>query len=483
MSQAAYDRLSFQDNTFLAFETPTSHMHVSSVATFEVGSLCTPEGGVDIERIRTYVGSRLHLMPRYRQVIRYIPVENHPVWVDDETFNLQYHVRHSCLPQPGTDAELGLLCARIMSQKLDRSKPLWEMWVVEGLDEGRRFAIVNKIHHCMIDGMSGVDLMRVLLSVEPKTTCEPAPSWAPRIPPSRVALVTDAALRWASGPLSLMWNAAGIARDALDPHSALRDRLRAVGQTLQSGAHSVAKTPLNGPIGPHRRFERREMALSDVRAVRQVLGGSVNDVVLASVAGGLQRYFSRRKVDLKGDDFVVAAPVSVRGDAEQGTMGNRVSAWLIPLPLTEESPGMRLQKISRLTAELKESRQALGAEALSGVGEWTPSTLLSVAARVITQVLPINMVVTNVPGPQFPLYMLDARLIDNYGQVPLIEGLGLGIALLSYDGRICWGFNADWDVVPDVADLADDVEAAFEELLCLARGDGAEPEATQPQLA
>jgi diacylglycerol O-acyltransferase len=468
LARSHYDRLSFQDSTFLALETSSCHMHVSGIAVFEVGDLRNADGGVEIDLVRAHVASRLHLIPRYRQVIRHIPVERHPVWVDDPDFNLQYHVRHACLPKPGTEAGLKEMAARIMAQKLDRSKPLWEMWVVEGLDGGERFALISKVHHCMIDGVSGVDLMRVLLDAEPVAEV-PAPApWRPRPQPSDFDLVRDAAFRWASGPVWLARNSGEILRAALDESSELRTRLGAVGEAIGSGVGAVAETPLGGPIGPNRRFDWTVTSLADMRAAKKRLGGTLNDLVLTVVSGALVRYFGRHAVELHGRDFVVAAPVSVRSEQERGTLGNRVSAWLIPLPLEEPDPVQRIRRIGMITADLKNRHSALGADTLMELGEWTPSTLLSLGSRVIPRMLPMNMIVTNVPGPQLPLYMLGARLRENYGQVPLMEGAGLGIALFSYDGRLCWGCNADWDRVPDLALFVADLEDAFAELMALA---------------
>ncbi|MFT4570635.1 MAG: diacylglycerol O-acyltransferase [Hyphomicrobiaceae bacterium] len=468
MARTYYDRLSFQDNTFLAFETSSAHLHVSGIATFKSGGLRNADGGIDIDRVRDYVASRLHLIPRYRQIIRYIPFEQHPVWVDDRHFNLEYHVRHTCLPKPGDESQLKGMAARIMAQKLDRSKPLWEMWVVEGLDGGDRFSLITKVHHCMIDGMSGVELMRVLLSPDPDEPLSPVVAWQPRRQPSDLDLVRDAALRWVGGPMWLARNAGEVVRAALDDESELRTRLRAVGEAVGSGAGGVADTPLSGQIGPHRRFEWTTMSVAEMRRIKKQLGGSLNDLVLTIVSGALVRYFARHQVTLDGQDFVVAAPVSVRSEEEHGSLGNRVSTWLIPLPLEEPDPLLRIRQIGTVTADLKRKHSALGAETIMSLGEWTPSTFLSLGARVIPRMLPMNMIVTNVPGPQLPLYMLGARLCENYGQVPLMEGTGLGIALFSYDGLLCWGFNADWDRVPDLSDFVNDIKDAFEELVALA---------------
>ena len=469
MRPSAYDRLSFLDNSFLITESPTNHMHVAGTATYAAGPLKRPDGGIDIDRIRDYVASRLHLIPRYRQVLAWTPIEGHPVWVDDAHFNIDYHVRHTSLPRPGDAPQLKRLSGRIMSQQLDRSKPLWEMWIVEGLEGGDRFAVITKVHHCMIDGMSSVDLLEVLLKPQGTDTIEPGPRWIPRPAPRPRDLLWAEAMRRASMPFDLVRDFRRFLAEAEDPRSDLRAMLRAVRDTVRSTLRQVSDTPLNEQIGPHRRFDWLAMEVADVKRVKNALGGTLNDVVLATVAGGLRRFFTRRRVHPEHLDFRVMAPVSVRSEAERGQLGNRVSAWMVPMPLGEPDPLARLARIRETTAQLKESKQALGAEVLTAVGEWTPSTLLSLGSQLATRRLPFNLVVTNVPGPQIPLYLLGSKMLDNFGLVPLTDNLCLGVVLFSYAGKLCWGFTSDWDLVPDLHDFVLDIEASFRELDDLAR--------------
>jgi WS/DGAT/MGAT family acyltransferase len=389
--------------------------------------------------------------------------------VDDHHFNIDYHVRHTSLPRPGDDEQLKRLSGRIMSQQLDRSKPLWEMWVVEGLAGGDRFAVITKVHHCMIDGMSSVDLLEVLLTPQPTFSIEPPPRWVPRPVPSRWELVRAEALRRLRAPFETVAGFRRLIADVEDPRSNLRAMLRAVRDTVGLGLRRCSDTPLNKPIGPHRRFDWLAMSVADVKAVKHVLGGSLNDVVLATVAGAVREYLEGRRVSVEGLEFRAMAPVSVRASTERGTLGNRVSAWIVDLPIAERDPRRRLERIRETTARLKESKQALGADLLTQAVSWTPSTLLSLGSRMVLRALPFNLVVTNVPGPQVPLYLLEARMLDNYGQVPLTDYLGLGIALFSYAGKLCWGFNADWDLVPDLADFVRATEVSFAEL-CAAAG-------------
>jgi len=464
MRKRAYDRLTFLDTSFLLTEGPTTHMHIAGTATYEAGPLKTAHGGIDIDKIRAYVESRLDRLPRYRQVLSYVPIENHPVWVDDQHFNIHYHVRHTALPRPGDARQLKRLSGRIVSQQLDRSKPLWEMWVVEGLENGEHFALITKVHHCMIDGMSSVDLLNVLLAPKPRDLIEAPARWIPRPVPTGWELLQSETWRRVRAPFDGLQNVREIVRGIGDPRSDLRSMLRAVRDTLRTTFRAVSDTPLNRPIGPHRRFDWLAMDLEEVKAVKNKLGGSLNDIVLTTVTGAVQRFLEGRRVNVDFLDFRVMAPVSVRTEEERGTLGNRVSAWMIDLPLSERDPIKRLAKIRAATERLKNTKQAMGAEMLTRVGEWTPTTLLSLGARMVTRALPFNLVVTNVPGPQVPLYLLGAKMLDNYPFVPLTDFLGLGIALFSYAGQLCWGFAADWDLLPDLRDFVVAIEDAFRQL-------------------
>lgn len=463
MPAYAYDRLSFLDSSFLLMETPTSPMHIAGCATFEAGPLQTEEGGIDIDKIRNYVESRLHLIPRYRQRLAHTPIGHHPVWVDDEHFNIDYHVRHSALPKPGDEHQLKRLAARLIAQHLDRQKPLWEIWILEGLANPAHFVMISKIHHCMVDGISSVDLLKVLLTLEPTQAFETPSRWTPRPAPSSWHLAIDALERYAWLPVDIATNLPQIWQQANDPNSGFRALVNIVREAFGTGMR-VSETPLNQRIGPHRRLDWLTMDLADVKAVKNRLGGSLNDVVLATVAGAVRRFLVRRGVDVVPLDFRVMAPVSVRADSEHDMLGNRVSGWTVPMPIHESDPLRRLASIRATTEHLKDSKQALGASALTQVGEWTPSTLLALGARLAVTALPFNLIVTNVPGPQLPLYMLGARMLDNFGFIPLIDSLCLGVVLFSYAGKLCWGFTGELDLLPDLTDFAADIEASFREL-------------------
>ena len=469
---AIYDRLTAQDRSFLDLEGPSIHMHVAGAFLFERGSLATPQGGVDIDAIRDYVESRLHRIPRYRQRLAWIPVEDHPVWVDDERFNIHYHVRHAALPAPGDDRQLKRLCARILSQQLDRRRPLWEMWIIEGLEHDR-FALVCKTHHCMVDGLSGADLLAVLLGVTPDKDFEPGPTWYPNPTPSGLELLRDAAWRRVETPFVLGAAALSALRKPERAMEQLGDALSGVGQALSSALSPAADTPLNRPIGPHRRFDWIGFDIAEVKRVKDQLGGTVNDVVLATVAGAVSRFLEQRGIPLNRQrdlDFRAFCPVSVRSAEERGTLGNRVSSLVVRLPIAEREPARRLESVRAITVDLKQSKQALGAEVLSSVSEWTAPTLAALAARLAFANRVSNLVVTNVPGPQIPLYLLGARMLESYPMAPLFESQGLGIALFSYAGGLYWGFNADWEQFPDLHDFVVAIDASFRELCEAADG-------------
>jgi diacylglycerol O-acyltransferase / wax synthase len=463
-----YERLPVQDGTFLAFEDPNSHMSIGATLIFEAGPLATPDGGIDIERLRAYIASRLHQIPRYRQRLDWVPVEGHPVWVDDDHFQIGYHVRHTALPRPGDERALKRLSARTMSQQLDRGKPLWEAWAVEGLEAGR-FALIMKTHHCMTDGVGAVDLATVLLSATPDATIEDAPRWTPRPAPSGRELLRDELWRFARTPLT----AASMARRALAVDGgisrAIADSATPVWELVRAGMKGAADTPLNRPIGPHRRVDWRSIDLARVKTIKNRLGGTVNDVVLAAVAGALRRFLRRRRVPLDGLDFRTVVPVSVRGAEERGQMNNRASAWILSLPLAERDPRRRHARVRETTEHLKRTRQAQGAQILAGLSELAGSlTFLHVGVRLMNLLNPYNLIVTNVPGPPLPLYLMGARMVAGYPLVPLFENQGLGVAIFSYDDRLFWGFNGDWDLVPDLHHFANDVETSLDELHAIA---------------
>ncbi len=311
MPRYSYDRLTALDNSFLVLERPVAYMHVASTQILQAGPLRTADGGIDADAFRRLVAGSLHLIPRYRQKLQYIPLESHPVWVDDPSFNLDYHIRHTSLPRPGTDEQLKALSARVMQQHLDRSRPLWEIWLVEGL-EGDRFALISKVHHCMIDGVSGVDLMNILMSPSPEPVIPEAPPYIPRPAPNAFELWRHEALRRMALPVQAVRDLRRFMDEAEDMRREILVRARAVAQTLGASLRRPSETPLNGEIGPHRRFDWCVMPLRDIKAARKSLGGSLNDIVLTVVTGAVRRFLQYRRVDPAQIDFRVMTPVSVR---------------------------------------------------------------------------------------------------------------------------------------------------------------------------
>jgi WS/DGAT/MGAT family acyltransferase len=454
----SYERLSAQDASFLAAETSTVHMHITGAQIFDAQPIITPDGGIDIKAIKRSVESVLHLIPRYRQRLKWIPFENHPVWVDDHHFNLDYHIRHTALPRPGHNEQLKLLCSRIMDQPLDRQRPLWEFWVAEGL-EGNRFAIITKMHHCMLDGQAGADLTHILLSLTPQGEVnEPVP-YMPRPSPTSMELFRDSLSQRLTMPLRAIAGLREVTRLTADAREEFWVRVKALADLLGWAVQPASDTPLNGRVGLHRRFDYLVTPLPDVKRIAKKAGASVNDVVLSVVTGAVREFLIRRRVRPDKIDFRVSAPVSVRRGEQRGEMGNHVSAWIVRLPIGEAEPAAQLERIRTITEELKRSRQALGVETMMAVAEWTPAVLLSLGARAASG--PINMIVTNVPGPQVPLYLLGCRLLEVFPQVPLLQTTGLGVALFSIDGKLCWGFNADYELIPDLRYFVRAIEASL----------------------
>jgi diacylglycerol O-acyltransferase / wax synthase len=469
--QPHFEPLSHLDASFLALESPSTHMHVGAVVQFEAAQLKLADGGIDIGRVKAHILGKLQYIPRYRQRLAYVPATRHPVWVDDEHFNFDYHVRHTSLPRPGTDEQLKLLAGRIVSQQLDRAKPLWELWVVEGLEHDR-FAIIAKIHHCMIDGVSGIDLTGILLNVVPTTEVEPPDDWTPRPAPSSTQLVVAEAARMTRRTVDSMSSLRSLRTRSRELAMVGGGKAFAAFNSLRSGWLSAAsRTPLNPDLGPNRRVDWTESSLDDIKEIRRALGGSVNDVLLAVVTGAVRHFLTEeRQFDVNGIEFRAMVPVSTRQADQRGSLGNQVAMWLVNMPLSEPEPLLRLQKVHQETARLKQTNQALGAATLVELSRGTPLTLISMANRVVGPIVrPFNLTVTNVPGPQFPMYLLEAKMIASFPIVPLWSQHGLGLAIFSYDGSLHWGIHADFDAIPDTDRVAAAISTAIKELLDAAR--------------
>lgn len=457
------ERLSALDAEFLLIEDGISHMHIAGISTFE-----GPPPA--LEELIEMVAAKLHLIPRYRQRVRPVPLElGRPVWVDDPHFDLDYHIRHTALPPPGDDPALRRLMSRLMGQELDRQRPLWELWLVEGL-EGGRWALISKVHHCMVDGVSGVDLLSILLDVEPDVPLPEPPGWVPEPEPSAIAKVLDAwsglaadGLRMvASAPAALRRGPAGVATSALDTGRGVAEFVKHLGLTTP--------TTLEGSIGPHRSWAHASIDLDDVKEVRRAVDATVNDVVLAVLAGAFRELLLHRGEDPDATVLRTLVPVSVRPLDARGVPDNRVSAILFELPVHVADPAERVRLVHEQMEASKASHMSEAGEVVVRLGDLAPPMVVGAVMRTATRLLArmpqrsVNTVTTNVPGPQFPLYCLGHRMLQYLPFVPLTHGVRCGVAILSYDGQLAFGVTGDRDTAADVDVLAAAVPRGFDEL-------------------
>src|SRR5512144_3225252 len=450
------DRLNARHVAFLYLEEPTTPMHVGGVASFQPGA-----DGFDYDRLCQLITERIAYVPRYRQKLRWVPGHlANPVWVDDEHFDISYHVRRSALPKPGSHAQLRELVARIMSRPLEHHRPLLELYLVEGL-AGGRFALLTKSHHAMVDGISAVDIGTVILDPTPEPRETPPDTWRPSREPSRIELVAGAVADAMRRPTSAVEGA----RSAVgDVRHTTRKMLRAGGGVLamaRTAARPAPHTPLNVAIGEQRRYGMARTDLDDYKRVRKAHGGTVNAAVLRG-------WLLARGERVTGKTTIRAmVPISVRASGEAGVLGNRVSAYLVDLPVGEPNPVIRLHQVSHAMAGHKAAGQAIGADALVALSGFAPPPLHALGARVANSLTRrvLNVIVTNVPGPQFPLYASGAEMVEVYPVVPLAKGQAVCIALTSYNGGVFYGLNADRDAMPDVDVLAQLIEESLEGLV------------------
>lgn len=460
------ERVSPLDSSFLYLEDATTPMHVGTVALFD------GDDEFDLEHLTDLITRRITRVPRYRQRVKAVPGRlANPVWVDDRSFDIGYHVRRSVLPKPGSYEQLREFVARVMSRPLDRDRPLWEMYLVEGVCDNR-FAIVSKTHQAMVDGVTTVEIGQVILDSE-SGAVEPDPEpWVPEPEPSWLELLEDAAAGAVRRPSEILDNVRGAVSDLRSVADRVWDAAGSVLTVATTAVRPAPDTPLNGAIGSHRAYAVAATDLEDYRRVRSSQemrqGSTVNDVVLAVVAGGLREWLLMRGEPVPPHTTVRAlVPVSVRDDDQAGSLGSTVSTYLVDLPVGENSPVMRLHQVTYATRAHKESGYAVGANALVALSGFAPTTLHSLAARTANGLSRrlFNLVVTNVPGPQFPLYAGTSRMLEVYPVVPLAKGQAVSVGLTSYDGRVYFGLNADRDLMPDVDMLADCLTDALAELV------------------
>jgi diacylglycerol O-acyltransferase len=460
------ERLTALDASFLYLERPAVHMHVAGVSVFDPST--RPDGRLRAEDVAQVIGSRLHMAPRFRQKVMMVPAHlGLPVWVDDRHFDIDFHVRRAALPVPGGRPELAEHVQRVLSRPLDRTKPLWELYVIEGLEDGH-VATLLKVHHAMFDGVSGMQLAAAVYDLQPVPPTPSRPqAWRPEPEPSQTELLREAAAHQLSHPLQALIDATDQVLRA-PTLSALGFGVIATGVRSIFGMGARPHSPFDVKIGPNRRFAMTEAPLHRFKDVKDVLGGTVNDVVLTVVAGALHALLRARREPTRGRTVRVMVPVSVRTSSQQG-MGNRVAPAFVDVPVGAMSPKRRLAEVREGTRYLKESMMALGADAIISLGAYAPGGLLAGAARVVSRGLWFNLVVSNIPGPQRPMYLAGARLVANYPSMPLGENSALSIACSSLGGTMAFGLTGDWDGMPDINALALAMDSALDEL-CKAAG-------------
>jgi diacylglycerol O-acyltransferase len=455
------DRLSPLDVSFLYMEEPSTPMHVGGVAIFQL-----PDQGFDYERLVHLIRERINLVPRYRQRVRWVPGRlANPVWVDDENFDVTYHVRRSALPRPGTAEQLNELVARIMSRPLDRARPLWEMYLVEGLEDDR-FAILTKTHHAMVDGIAAVDIGQVILDPTPEPREVAGEAWRPRREPSSAELVVGAVSEIARSPKAVVDTVRTGIGDVHETATQVGRNLVGLAAAARTMSQPARSGPLNATIGGARRFASTQTELEVLKRIKRAHGGTINDIVLTILAGALRSWMMTRGESVTPRSSVRAmVPVSVR--TLDDASGNQIAAFLCDLPIGESDPVIRLQRVRFEMDMLKETGQMLGATALVGVASFTPPTVHSLGARVVSGLSRrvYNLVITNVPGPQFPLYAAGALMLTAYPVVPLARGQAVSIGLTSYNGGVFFGLNADREAMPDVDVLAQCIDDAIADML------------------
>ena len=449
--------MSPMDASFLHIEGPNNPMHIGGLSIFEGPA-------PPFERLEELVSGRLDVVPRYRQKVRFIPLSlGRPVWVDDPHFNLGYHLRHSALPAPGTDDLLRRTAARIFAQKLDRRKPLWEIWMLEGLSENR-WALLSKVHHCMVDGVAATDLMTVMFD---EVAAEEAPStWQPTPEPSDAELIVRTLTNQALNPTEQLRMLRAATRRPRATIGQGREFVRALASATGL-LKPLGSTSLVGPVGPHRAWSTAYIHLGDVKAVRSALGGTVNDVVLTVVAGGLRDLLMSRGEQVEGRGVRALVPVSVRRPGEKGVYNNRVSAMFADLPVGIGDPSARLARVRAQMDGLKQSKQAVAGEVLTSLSGFAPPVLLALGGRLAARSpsLGVHTGVTNVPGPQSPLQTVGRRMLESFPFVPVIGRARISIAIFSYNGGLYFGVTGDYDSSRDIDVLTAGVEGSMHELL------------------
>lgn len=461
------ERLTALDASFLYLERPAMHMHVAGLSILDPAT--RPDARLRFEDVAAVIASRIHMAPRFRQKVVRVPGNlARPLWVDDDGFELGFHLRRSALPEPGGRRELAEAAQRVLSRPLDRSKPLWEMYFFEGLEDGLA-ALLLKVHHALVDGISAMHIASAIfdLTAQPHPL-EPPQSWTPEPAPSQAELVRDALEEQLLHPAAAVL---GAVQTAMEAPSIAAARVGAAVSGVRDimGMGRRPAGPFDLRVGPNRRFAMADSSVQRFKDVKHALGGTVNDVVLAVVAGGIHKLLKARGESTRGRSLRALVPVSVRSKDEQALIGNRVAPAFVDIPVGAMSPATRLRRIGQGTRDLKESMMALGADSIINLGTYAPPALHSMAARLVSRGRWFNLVVSNVPAPQMPLYLAGAKLLANYPALPLGENAALSVAVTSLSGTMAFGLTGDWDALPDIDYLARAIEESLDEL-CKAAG-------------
>ena len=477
----AMEQLSGLDTSFLNMETATTYGHVSGLAIYDPSTAAAP---VTLERLKALIQERMHLVPLYRRRLVEVPLGlDHPYWIEDPDFDLDFHIRHIAVPPPGTPQQLSDLVSRIVARPLDRSRPLWELFLIEGLQEGY-IAQLTKVHHCAIDGVSGTEILTTLLDLtpEPRRVDPPRRGWRPEARPTQVEMLARTAWGLLGAPRKV-WRlqrevlrylpelAASLGFDSF-PGQDLVNRLlgRRPTPMMSEAPTKAPRMSFNGSITPHRRWAFGSISLDEVKEIKNWLGVTVNDVILAICSGALRRYLLARD-ELPGDPLIAMVPVSTRSEEHAGTQGNQISAMTASLHTHVEDPVERARRIHESMRVAKEQHEALPATLLQDFAQFAPPAVAARAARVIARATvanwvdpPFNVVISNVPGPQFPLYGVGAKLVGNYPVSAINDGVGLNITVVSYNGNVDWGLLSCRELMPDIWDLMDYVYESLLEL-------------------
>ncbi|MEZ5247234.1 MAG: wax ester/triacylglycerol synthase family O-acyltransferase [Acidimicrobiales bacterium] len=460
-----YQRLTAADAAFLHLESPREPQHVGSLSVLEGGPLRDETGRIRFDEIKAHVERRLAQVPRLRQRVMEVPLsQGRPIWVDDEHFDIDHHVRLTALPRPGDDRQLATLMGRLQSLPLDRSRPLWELWMVDGM-AGDDVAMIIKTHHAMGDGIANVDMALALVDLEPVSfdgDVEPI-DWTPRPAPSSRRLLADSVVDQLARPLDIVRSAVGVVRNPEPFISAVGNVAKAVGVL----ATPPDATPWNQPVSAHRRWTHTDIPMSLVAEIRKRRDVTLNDIVLAACSGALREFLRDRDIDVDEPDRRLTAmvPVSRRGEDQHGdTLGNLISVVIIELPVAEPDPAARLETVHQRCVEAKGSGVVDGAEMMVSLADGIPA-LAPTLTKLLTRTIPMNLVITNIPGPPMPLYLGGARVLRTYPYVEVLDNEGLTIAVVSYDGQLFFGVTGDRDLLPDLDLVAGGIEKEFRVLV------------------